>query len=106
MPTKCPGDDHDLTLSKLPSCDTHENCDDHSLHDPFWYNHDTPPPETASSIQSLILNGTTTGENHCENHSCCTGWEDDDERECEGCEGYEECEEHRIPVSPSIMIPG
>ena len=98
-------EEHDSSSDKLLGCDSeiYHNCDNHSLHDPFWYNHDTPPPETASSIQSLLLNGNSAEETHCKDHACCTEWEDDDDREHEGHEG---CQEHRGPLSPSIMIPG
>ncbi|CAB3980159.1 Hypothetical predicted protein [Paramuricea clavata] len=108
--TKCRHqEEHDLSSSpnKLPSSpDIHHNCDNHSSHDPFPYNHDTPPPETALSIQSLVLNGDSTGEVHCKNHACCTEWEDDDERDDEAYHGHEGCQGHRGPLSPSIMIPG
>ena len=98
-------EEHESSSNKLVGCDSeiYHNCDNHSLHDPFWYNHDTPPPETASSIQSLLLNGNSTGETHCKEHACCTGWEVEDDREHEGHDG---CQEHRGPLSPSIMIPG
>lgn len=99
-------EEHESSSNKLVGCDSeiYHNCDNHSLHDPFWYNHDTPPPETASSIQSLLLNGDSTEETRCEDHhACCTEWAVDDDREYEGHDG---CQEHRGPLSPSIMIPG
>lgn len=58
------------------------------------------------SIQSLVLNGDSTGGVHCKNHACCTEWEDDDERDDEAYHGHEGCQGHRGPLSPSIMIPG
>ncbi|XP_028391489.1 protein FAM193A-like isoform X2 [Dendronephthya gigantea] len=106
--TKCQHEEHGLPSSPNSKL---SGCNNHSSHDPFWYNHDTPPPETASSIQSLVLNGNSPGGGHCKNHACCTEWDNDDERDDNGYdddhEGHDGCQEqHKGPFTPNIMIPG
>ncbi|XP_046851429.1 protein FAM193A-like isoform X2 [Xenia sp. Carnegie-2017] len=87
--------DHDPP--KPPSHPKSSQCLYQSSYDPFLYNNDPLSPETASSIQNLLVNGTSG--NRCQNNPCCTQHygQCDDKR-------YKEQKGHCIP--PSITIPG